>query len=1144
MRRLFLLLPVIAAFLSAQEFRSTLTGRVSDPTGAGVPGARIVVNREETNAKSQTLSAEDGSYTVPFLVPGRYSVSVEVSGFKKYVHSGIEVAANSRVAEDIRLEVGSPTESVTVTAEAPLLNTMTASSGQAITTTEIENLPLNGRAPLLLARWAYGVVVKQKHLLDQVKPYDTASGVDFALGGANSGSNEYMLNGVPNMSNAGRQSAFSPAIDAVSEVKVELFQADASYGNTVGGTVNIVTKSGTNQYHGSLYEFNQTSALAANPFFLNAAGQQQPVTRQNQYGGTIGGPLQVPRVVNGRDRLFYFFSYEGFKDSSPGVLTTAVPTSAERQGDFSALLAAGSAYQLHDPATGVLSGTRIVRQPFPNNAIPVSRFNSVAKNYLNYFPPPNQPGKITGENNFVVPNPSLNDYASYIGRLDANISAKNKLFFSMHTSTYRNTKSDIFENLSTGQYSNLDHWGGLADDVHVFLPTLVLNTRLGFTRTYSSSSIKSVGFNPAELGFPAYMAANATVVAMPRIAYNDAYAGLSTAPGARTPYDVIQLFATLTKVRGAHTLKGGAEVRRQMASKLDPGYSAGTFSFGNSWMTAGTGATAPPFGASMASFLLGLPTGGQFDINTPTTYTNFYEAYFLQEDWRARPNLMVNLGLRLEHETALTERYNRQVVGFDTSAINMATAAAKAAYAAKPIAQLPVSDFQPTGGMIFASPSNRSSYTTAAVLWSPRAGVSWAPGVFHDKTVFRGGFGIFNNPSGVYNTGASSGFSQTNNFVPTNDSYLTPAGTLSNPFPNGLQGPVGSALGVNTFLGSSASYYWPKLTQPYSIRWSLDVQQQFGKDVMLQVGYVGNRQVHLTFGNDIGATPLLPFLSRSPTRDTAVTNALSAVVPNPFAGLLPGTSLNGSTVSVATLLRAYPEFTSVTQKNIPASFSNFHMLVVRLQKRLSQGMVMNVNYQHSKQLARVSQLNPGEPFQNYSVTASDYSDHFVLSGSYDLPFGKGRRFLSDANRRLNLLVGGWVLNSAYVWESGPAISWGNVVYYGGPLHLQPRNLAQAFDLTQFDRVPANQPNSYNYRTFPQYFGNLRSDAANNVDLSVLKNFPVTERLSLQYRFEAFNAFNRPQFSSPNVSPTSAAFGTITAAANTPRAIQMGLRLKF
>lgn len=1145
MRRFVAALIALAACLAAQEFRGTLTGRVTDPSGAGISNAKIVVTETDTNARSQTVSGADGTYTVPFLAPGVYSVSVEAPGFAKFTQDGVRISAVQQVTLNPALKIGQASESVEVHSDAPPVETATASQGQVITTEMAEDLPVNGRNPMALARTAYGVIPKEKHALTEVRPFDNSGAGDFSLGGANSNSNEYLLNGVPNMVDGSRVVAYSPLLDSVDEVRVDEFQTDAVYGDTLGGTVNVTTKSGTNQFHGSANWFNETSALAANPFFLNAAGQKQSVTRQNDYGLTIGGPVRIPKVYNGKDKLFFFFAHEGFKDSTPATFTSAVPTDAERQGNFSSLLALGPSYQLYDPSTAMLSGGKVTRSPFPNNIIHSNELNPIALAYLKYYPEPNQPGRVDGENNYVINDPTTDNYHSYMGRLDYNVSNNDKVFFDYHTSYYTNASANVFQNIASGQSSNLNLLGSTVDNVHIFSPTLVLDSRLGYSRSYTSSAISSDGFDPTKLGFPSYMLANSTLPAMPRIAFSDAFAGFSTSPGSISAFDTLQLFNTMTKIAGKHTLRFGQDFRRERYSKLNPGYAAGTFSFGSTWVTASSTASAPPFGGSMASFLLGLPTSGQFDVNEPTTSSNYYFAFFFQDDWKISRDVTINLGLRVEHETPVVESNNRETIGFDPTAVNQVTKAAQAAYAANPIPQLPASQFQPTGGLLFASPDHRSGYTTPTAFLAPRVGISWAPSALHDAWVFRAGFGMFNNPYGAYTTGPSTGFTQTTALVPTNNSYVSPYGTLSNPFPGGsITQPTGAALGINTYLGNSVSFYYPQFKDPYSIRWSFDIQHSFWKDWVIDLGYIGNHQVDLTNSLSLGPAPLIPYLSRSLVKDNAVTAELSAVVANPFAGLLPGSSLNGSTTSVATLLNAYPEFTGVSESTVPGGIAWFHMGTVRITKRFSNGLQLNVNYEHSRLLEDSGPLNAGDRVLWYGVPSADFPDHFVLSGSYLLPFGKGTKFLSNAHGLVNALIGGWTLSSIYVWESGAALSWGNVIYLGGNLNYQPRNLSGAFDTTKFDTVSADQPNSYNYRQFPTSFNNLRSDATNNADISMLKNFMIHENIKLQYRFEAFNALNRPQFAAPNLSPTSKAFSTITGQANSSRVIQMGLRVTF
>ncbi len=1146
MRRFLLTLFAMTVSLGAQEFRGTLTGRVADPSGSGVPSAKIAVIQIETNARTETVSGVDGNYTVPFLAPGVYQLSVEVTGFSKFVQTGIRVSAAEQVTVNAALQIGKTEVSIEIHADASLIESATASQGQVITTEMAEDLPVNGRSPIALARTAYGVIPKEKHALTEVRPFDNSGAGDFSLGGANSNSNEYLLNGVPNMVDGSRTIAYSPLLDSVDEVRVDEFQTDAVYGDTLGGTVNITTKSGTNIVHGSLMEFNETSALAANPFFLNAAGTKQAITRQNEYGGTIGGPVRVPKVFNGKDKLFFFFAYEGYRDSTPAVSTSAVPTDAERKGDFSGLLANGATYQISDPSTAVLSGTKITRTPFPNNVIPTASLNPIALKYMQYFPEPNQPGKSDGENNYIVNDPTSDKYVSYMGRTDLNLGSSDKLFFDYHTSYYTNSSADIFRNLASGQFSNLNLLGTVLDNVHGFSPTLILDSRLGYSRSYTSSSIKSDGMDPTTLGFPSYMLANSTLPAMPRITFSDSnFSGLSTSPGSLSTFDTLQLFNAATKIAGPHTIRFGADLRRERYSKLSPGNAAGSFTFGTTWITGSSTSAAPPFGSSMATFLLGLPTSGGFDVNEPTTTSNYYFSFFFQDDWKISRDFTVNLGLRAEHETPVVESNNRETIAFNPTVSNQVTQAAEAAYAASPISQLPVSAFLPTGGLQFAASGSRSGYTTPKVFLAPRVGLSWAPSALRQKTVVRAGLGIFNNPYGAYNTGPSTGFTQTSTLVPTNNSYLTPYATLSNPYPGGsITQPTGSSLGVNTYLGNAVGYYDPHFKDPYSIRWSFDIQHTFASSWLLDVGYIGNHQVDLTNSNAVSSAPLIPFMSHLPWKDTAVNNALSAVVPNPFSGLLPGSTINGSTISTAALLNAYPEFTSVSESIVPGGIAWFHMFTVRLTKRFSKGLQLNVNYEHSRLLEDSGPLNSGDTKLWYGVPSADFPDHFVLSGSYNLPFGKGAPLFSGANKLVNAFIGGWVLNSIYVRESGAPLSFGNLVYLGGSLNYHPRTLTGTFDTTKFDTVSGDQPSSYNYRTFPTSFNNLRSDATNNADISMLKNFILHESVKLQYRFEAFNALNRPQFAAPSLSATSKAFSTITSQANTSRVIQMGLRLTF
>ncbi|HWB87451.1 MAG TPA: TonB-dependent receptor [Bryobacteraceae bacterium] len=1120
-----------------QEYRSTISGRVTDTQQAMIPGVKIVCTNAGTGAKYDTVSGSDGAYTIPFLVPGRYDLSAEASGFKSYLRNGIQVSTNQRIQLDIALEVGQVNETITVVADAPGLETATASTGQVINSRQMEDMPANGRTPLVLAQLSAGIIPNTSPRF--VRPFDNGGSSTFSMGGAPASTNELLLDGAPNVG-AGGAVAYNPPMDAVTELKVESFSADAAYGHTGGGTVNVLTKSGTNSLHGSAYEFNQTSTLDATAWFLNRNGQKKSVTRYNQWGANSGGPVYIPKLFDGRNKLFFFFAYEGVRDGLPRPSLYTVPTAAERTGDLSELLKAGNQYQIYDPLTGVKAGSRIQRMPFPNNIIPSNRLNPITQKLLQYFPAPNSFTNPDGVNNFQSHEIEINKFYNDLARVDWNTSARHKISFN-YRNNLRLVNLDSFDSIASNSFTHRTNWGGGFDDVVTISPTTVLNTRGNYTRYYTDTAAGSAGYDIAQLGFPASLAAAVTSKKLPRINFTTV-AGLAGAGQSASANETYQIFTTLTKIVGNHSLKTGADLRLYRNSSNSYGDSSGSYTFGTNW-TVGPldNSTSAPVGQDLASALLGLPTSGDFDVNGSSIYQAGYYALFLQDDFRARPDLTLNLGMRYERDLPTTERYNRTTNGFDFTTPSPISAAALAAYAGNPIPEIPASQFRVNGGLLFAGQGNRHVYDTQANSFSPRFGFAWKPAALGQKTVIRGGFGIYFFGLGTMGIN-QPGFSQSTSLVATNDGYLTPAVTLNNPFPDGISQPVGAALGIGTYMGKSVTFANPNPLNPYSVRWTFNVQHELPGKITLEVGYEGNHAVHLSDNVSLDYTPA-QFLSTSPVRDQAVINRLSAHVDNPFAGLLPGTTLNGSTTTVASLLTAYPQFTSVTETGMNEGSSYFQMGSVRMEKRFSRGLTLLFNYQYSKMLTRISRLNSSDIQLTKRVAAEDRPQRVVVSANYELPFGKGKSLASNAPKLLNGLIGGWTLNGIYQLQSGPVLSWGNMIYYGGDIQLNPRAVDRAFDITRFNRVSAEQL-SQNIRTFPLTFGNLRADGPNNLDLSAIKMFPIHERLNLQFRFEAFNALNHPVFKAPSLSPTSSAFATINSVDNLSRVVQMGLRLTW
>jgi hypothetical protein len=1137
-----------SALAFAQEYRGTITGRVLDAQQAAVPGAKIVVTLANTGAKSETTSGGDGSYTIPFLTPGTYKISAEAAGFKRYVRDNFNVGSGERESVDITLEVGQVSESVNVTAETPLLETATASAGQVISGRSVANLPMNGRVALVLAQTSIGVISTADPKFS--RPFDNAGPSGFSMGGAPAQSNEILIDGSPDTTNNLRV-AYNPPVDAVDEVRVHTFEADAAYGHTAGGTVNVVLKGGGNQFHGTLYEFNQVSDLAATPFFLNRNGTVKPITRFNQYGGTASGPVWIPKLFNGRNKLFWFFSYEGIRDSFPEPTVTTVPTAAQRTGDFSTLLALGNNYQLYDPKSGVLqSNGRISRTAIAGNKLLPAQLDPIALKVINLYPQPNQPNLAlpNGTNNYLSNSVRSDTFDGQMGRLDFVFSDRHKMFVNARHNGRVENRGNLFFDQLTGNFLSRVNWGSTLDDVYTFNSTTVLNVRLNYTRFIEGNVRPSDGFDFTTLGFPAALKAASTKLVLPIFDFNSIQ-DIGDSGGDRTPFDSYQIFADVVKVKGRHSFKFGTDLRLLRESATSYGNSSGAYTLRDNW-TRGPldNATAAPYGQDIAGFLLGLPTGGNFAINAFRTNQAPYMAYFFHDDWRVKSNLTLNIGIRMEKELPEHERWNRTINGFDTTTASTISSAALAAYArnyAAAPASFPIApaDFKVNGGLLFAGTNGTDYYKTSGPYFSPRFGFAWSPDVLgKGKTVIRGGVGVFMAAIGAP-TVLQSGFSASTTFNATLNSFLSPTDTLSKPFTNGIQQPTGSSLGLATFLGQGLTIPYVEQLNPYSLRWNFDIQREIARNLVFEIGYTGNHAVHLPISHAINFVPA-KYLSRSATRDQATIDFLSGIVANPFSGLVPGQGINGTTISRSSLLIPFPQFGGITLANDPRGSSYFHSMAVRVEKRYSHGLNLLTNFTYSKLMDRRRFLNDSDPLPEKRVSSDDRPLRVVVSGSYDLPFGKGKRF--DAhNGIVNRVIGGMVINAIYNYQVGAPMNWEgqNPLFLGGDLQADPRNIDRAFDTTRFNTNSAQQLGN-NIRTFSSRFGNLRVDGVNNWDLSILKNTSITERVSLQLRLEMFNAMNHPIFDGPQLSPTNAAFGKITNQPNLARNIQLGARLVF
>jgi len=1114
--------------------------------------------------KVTVTTNEVGLYQVPYLIPGMYRIQVEAAGFKRYVQENVELRVNDRIELEIKLELGTPTESITVTGETPLLETATASMGQVVDARRVAELPIAHGNPYHLIGLAPGVAFTRSIRLD--RPFEPTHIVGYNIDGTRANRSDITIDGAPSTATAGAGeviSSYVPPADIVAEFKVQTATFDASFGQTEGGVTNISIKAGTNALHGSAYYTKMVPGLFANDFFANANRIARPDFTYNRWGGHVGGPVFLPKIYDGRNRTFFMFGYEGIHEGRPrNDGTPTVPTEEMKRGDFSQLLRLGSSYQIFNPFTRrAVAGGRFQQDPFPGNIIPASLFDTVGKKILDdYYPKPKTAGNPDGTGNYARPELEENiKYYTTTTRVDQIIGDKHRLF--VRGSGYRRTSTynDYFENLASGVYFRFISVTGVFDHVYTITPSTVLNWRYGYNRFVRAQDGKpaSYGFDLTTLGFPkAYNdAIPAAIRRFPRIDLTG-YQGTGFT-GQWMPNDTHSLNATLQRSLGAHFMKWGTEFRAYRENQIwSSNELTGRFIFDATW-TRGpldNSPTAPgQLGQSVAALLLGLPTGTSY-VRRAASYAEQSTSWslFFHDDWKVTPRLTLNLGLRWELEGPLTERFNRSVRGLDTSFVQPFEAAAQANYARNPTPEVPVPQFLTRGGLTFAGVGGqpRGLYTAPKANLMPRFGLAYK---LTDKLVLRSGYGVFYGFLGQRRGDViQTGFSRDTLFVGTLDNGLSWITRLSNPFPNGIIEPVGAALGGQTFVGQAISFFDEKPLMPYMQRWQFGFQQELPGGYVAELSYVGNRGTRLEVGRNWNVTPQR-YLSRSPVRDDATMNYLTAMLPNPFAGLMPTDALaafRASTIARERLLRAFPHFDSVSSSSFDG-YSWFHSLQLNVQKRFSKGYTVMGSYTFSKFMEATALLNGDDPRPSEVISDMDRPHRLSASGIWELPFGRNRRWGRDAHPVLSGFISGWQLNGIWTWQSGSPLGWGNIIFYSPDiksirLPANQRTVQRWFNTqAPFEKASALQL-VYNVRTFPPRFGFIRSDSYHNFDLSVLKNTRVAEGKDIQFRFEALNALNQTFLPAPNTTPTAAAFGQIVASTqlNYARRIQLGLRFVF
>ncbi|MEN6536432.1 MAG: TonB-dependent receptor [Bryobacteraceae bacterium] len=1123
----------LSGVVFAQEYRATLLGVIADPSGASVAGAKVTVTNINTGVITTAEVNSGGEYLVPFLLPGTYRLTVEHPGFKSYERSPIELHVNDRTRIDVQLQVGEVTDHISVVAEAPLLEVSSSSRGQVVDNRQVSELPLNGRNPYTLMNLSTGV--QYTGSLFYFRPFDNGAIADFSINGGRSGVNEFQIDGVPNNANSGRNDlSYVPPAEAVQEFKIQTNTYDAQYGRTSGGVISLSIKPGTNTYHGAGYEYLRRTSLEANQFANNASGAPRAKRLVDQYGFEVDGPATIPGLYRGKDRTFFMFAFEKYRESVPNSSVGSVPTAEQRAGDFSqTLTSARKLYTIYDPLTitpnpaydptkaVTLSNLNYIRTPFAGNQVPSSRMNSIATRVLKDIPLPNQNGdSVTHMNNWLATNAAeVNHFHNVVTRVDHNIGSNWRLFGRWDNNQRRGDSNySDWDTPGNRQISASRRNDGAAFDVLGTLnPTTVLNFRLGFNRFKYWSVYEPMNNIAATLGFPQKLASQLPLTDKYPVFTFTNYMTVTESERPIQPNDNYSIQSSLLKTKGSHSMKFGFEYRLMRFAQLNRTNGSGNYAFTRSWTSASPQVDNSSTGNAIASFLLGYMSSGYVTAN-PAPYLRWnYPVVFFQDDWQVNRRLTLNLGLRWDMEGPAVERYDRQTRGFDFTS--------KSPYQ--------VTGLDLRGGLLFAGVNGqpRGAFDADTNNWQPRLGLAYKV-LTSTPLVFRAGVGRYYVPTVDY--GSTTGFGQTT-YASVSTADFLPYRTLSDPLPDGLLQPPGASLGLATQVGDSVSFSDPRRTVPYVWQYSAGFQWELTPGMLVEASYVGSQT------RERQVSQSMSYLT---TEQLALgTSYLNQKVSNPFYGVLPvGTSRGAqSTIQRRSLLTQYPHFTGVTMSNVSLGTSWYNSLQFKFERRFKQGLTFLVSYTASKTMETASYLNAQDENLSRELTSFDVPQRLVASGIYEFPVGPRKRFFNSG--ALAHVIGGWQFNWSMVFQSGTPMAYPSGYYLRGNPKLESgQSLRKWFDTSS--SLWVQQP-ADTLRTIPIRSPNIRRHTAPQLDLSLYREFAIKEAHRLQFRAMAFNASNTPVFNFPTTSPSSPLFGVVSdTAINRPRSVELGFRYVF
>jgi hypothetical protein len=1215
---------VFSASAMAQETRGTISGRVLDEQGGAMPGVSVTVTNVDTNVSTPVMTNSTGFYQAPLLLPGNYRVTAELQGFKTSVRSGIILSVAQQSTVDLTLGVGAVSETVTVSGEAPILETGVLTTGQNLDRRSVESLPMFSNMPVLLTRFVTGVNSSANVPYVAQGFVNRTSSDTSAPGGV--GGNEWTIDGATN-NGSDRRLASSPNSDMIEEVRIETANFDASFGHGTGLGISMMTRSGTNTTRGTLnYQYwnNQWNApryFAKRNYYANieqarargdnaladslASQKINSIGKSNNIATTLGGPVV-------RNKLFAFVNYSYNKDDRPVNPTQhTIPTDAHLRGDFSDLLAIDPVrYQIYDPLSVRPDPARpgfFIRDPFPGNIIPQNRvINPMYQHYIKFLPEPNNnPTNPRQEptNNYLVRTYTDPIQSQIYGaRLDYNHSNTHR-FFGRWSGSYFTEGLDDWTYQSVGIHSEdmkRTTNAGTGNWTWVKSSATVIDAQLSANAFHEGGERKTLAqMRSAEVGLPAYLdekcaasdeartgSARGSSCALPRVEIQ----GYQTfGDNAAEGYDTtnVQFTANMTHVRADHTLKFGTDMRRHSRTGFLPGASQGVYTFDPTYTRrySDTALVTPGnLGLSWAAFMLGIPTTST--INTPVDYATSspYYSAFVQEAWRATSKLTVNVGLRFELERGMTEKNDRMITSFDRDFVPAFAEEAVAAYARSPIPEVSVAAFRENlrGGAMYAGQDGQSRRAwKSQAMWLPRASAAY---LMNEGTVIKGGYGVYyDSLNATAITPNQLGFSTITSVPSSNDFGQTwvsgdprrGISPLVDPFPVRADGtrfvtPVGASLGGNFVAGQSLSgaLAYGNLDREHARlqRWRAGVQKELGRNMAIEVAYVGtySDNVDLTIRQDI-----LPsqYWNHTATRNAPLATSNNQNVSNPFfIGNLA--ALRASNPALYNRLAAQALFTSPTiQKNRllrpfphmsvgnglqaqaqPLGQVRTHAIEVAFQRRFSQGLSLNAAYSGIRAEEWTSVINEYDAAPTQWITSQSARPHRItLNGVYELPFGGGRRFLSNGGV-LGMILGGWQTGQTFEWQPGPLLQFGNVFFYGNldEIAIDDPTLDQWFNVDAgIERNSTRIPAEFQERLFPLRIDGLRGDATLLLNSSISRTFPLVGRSTLQIRLDAANVLNRQQFANPQLNPVATDFGRVTANANTePRFLILMSKVTF